>query len=652
MIVVGAVPFPSGSGTAFRPTSATKLVTYSPQMNRRFTRNLLRCCLLAMAGALPAGGQSISDPEMAPFAGNLEWQKDHEQRVRWFREARFGMFIHWGLYSAAGGYWPPDPKNGRRYDQHYAEWIRTWASVPEPEYGRALKPLFQPDPGCTEAWAKLAKEAGMRYAVLTTKHHEGYTLFNSTADYSVDNPVTGSTNISPSGRDLFGEYVGSFRKQGLVPGAYYSLIDWQHPDPARYRSYLHHHLTEIATRYGPVGILWADYSSAGSEGAHWGTRAIFDAWRTHQPAAIFNNRFWNGMENPNADFFTPEKYVPPAGYPGRIFEVCHTLNESFGFSYHDTKWKSPAEVIRLLSDIASKGGNLLLNVGPDAHGRIPDASVQTLRAVGKWLETHGEAIYGTTGSPLRYPPFAGRITLSSGKDGHTLYCHLHEWPGGGLLSLDGLETACTSARLLGSGPVTLQKSSGAATGVRLPAPPPDPSNPVPVVALRLAGPPVFDTSPYPRQAADGSVTLLAPQAVIAPSSTSPQPARVEESHVGFWSDLGDSVWFPFVMRQPFAVDGSGKSGEKIAGRFEVVIDVAIAPDSGGEIEVRLLDQTLRHRLETTAHWRDFHTAKIGTVTLSQAGLLTLHVRPLSIRGIGLMNLRSIKLVPVPPEAGP
>ena len=612
----------------------------------RYSRLSWICAAVLAAQVHAADDPATGDPEISAFAGNEEWKADHEQRVKWFREARFGMFIHLGLYSAAGGYWPPDPEKGGRYEQQQAERIRTWASVPEPEYGARLKTLFAPEPGCTDAWAKLAKEAGMKYAVFTAKHHEGYTLFNSKAEYSVRNPVTGSTNISPEGRDLFREFTDSFRREGLVPGAYYSLIDWQYPDAARYRRYLHQHLTELASNYGPLGILWVDYSSSGNEGSHWGTRSILDIWRTHQPAAIFNNRFWSGLENPYGDFFTPEKYVPPAGYNGRIFEACHTLNESFGFSYHDNSWKGPADIIRLLSEVASKGGNLLLNVGPDAHGHIPEPAVRTLKEVGKWLETHGEAIYNTSGSPLLYPPFKGWITLSAGDREPILYCHLREWPEGGLLSLEGLDTPCSSATLLGTGFVDLEQSPGGPPSIRLPAAPPDPSDPLPVVAVRLNGPPVFDSSPYPRQGPDRSVTLLATQAILAPSVTATNPMRFEESHIGFWSDTGESVWFPFVMRTPWATRSVNGGFEKVPGKFEVILDAAVGTESGGEVEIRLLDQTVHCRVTPTADWRDFHEFRAGTITLSQPGLMSLHVRPLSIKGIGLMNLRSVKLVPV------
>lgn len=611
-------------------------------MSRHLTSALLFSAILASAGLTDLRAQEVADEEMTPFAGNKGWQEDHEERLRWFREARFGMMIHWGLYSAAAGYWPPDPRTGHPFVKQDAEWIRTWASVPEPDYSRTLKPLFAPDPGCTEKWARLAKEAGMRYAVLTAKHHEGYTLFNSKADYSVANKVGDGTNISPPGRDLFREFTTSFRKQGIVPGAYYSLIDWQYPDPARYRGYLFQHLTELASNYGPLGILWVDYSSAGNEGSHWGTRSILDVWRSRQPDAIFNNRFWNGWENPNGDFFTPKKYVPLSGFPGRTFESSFSLNGSFGFSHHDTAWKSPAEIVRLLSDAASKNGNLILNVGPDAHGNIPEPAAQTLREVGKWLERYGEAIYGTTGAPLRYPLFNGRITCSSRNQEHILYCHLHEWPLDGTLSLDGLDTPCRSAHLLGGDELPVEKAESGPAAIRLPSQPPDPANLLPIVAIHLEGPPVFDHSPYPRQAADRSVTLLAPQAILGPSANATRPIRLEGNHIGYWCDVGESVWFPFVMRTPMVTtEGGGRQ----AGRFHVILDAAIAPEAGGEVEFRLLDQTLQYQLVATNHWADFHQMNIGTIELAQRGLMTLQIRPLSIAGVGLMNLRSVKLVP-------
>lgn len=604
----------------------------------------LRLAAVVLVILLGGGARAADDPEVAPFAGVGDLQATHEARVRWFREARFGMFIHWGLYSAAGGYWPPDRATGKRYEQSSAEWIRTWASVPEPDYGKALRPLFAPEPGCTEAWARLAREAGMRYAVFTAKHHEGYTLFNSRHSYSLGNPLTGGTNISPAGRDLFGEYVHSFREAGVTPGVYYSLIDWQYPEPATLRAYLGYQLSELALNYGPLGILWVDYSSAGEEGSHWGTRSILENWQALQPAAIFNNRFWKGLENSYGDFSTPERYVPPAGYATHDFEVCQTLDDSFGYRAGGTKWKTSRDVLLLLSDVAGKGGNLLLNVGPDAKGRIPEPAVHTLQGVGRWLATHGEAIYGTSASPFRTPPFTGGCTVGRRDGLVTLYCHLTEWPSNRQLSLSGLATPLASARLLGATPLELEVVNGPLARVRLPESAPDREDLLPVVAVELAGEPVIDYFQYPQQASDRSVTLMARDAVLAPGPGSSSPLRMEDDHIGFWSSDRDSAWFPFMISQPRRIIDGREAAE--AGRFKVTLEVAVGPEGGGEAELLIADQRLKIKVQPTGSWQQYLKLEAGRISLSQPGLLSLHVRPASMRGRGLMNLRVIRLEPV------
>lgn len=605
--------------------------------------------LMLATTALVAVDSVKSDPEVAPFAGVRALVDSKSERTAWFEEARFGIFIHWGLYSAAGGYWPPDPDTGEKYEQHYAEWIKVWAKVPEPEYGKSLKPLFTPDEGVILSWAELARDAGMRYAVLTTKHHEGYTLFNSTAPYSVENPKTGATNISPDGRDLVREYTEAFRAAGVVPGYYYSLIDWQHPGGAVYTKYIHHHLDELASNYGDVGLLWVDFSSAGTQGSHWGTRAILENWHAKQPAAIYNNRFWDKLENDHGDFFTPEKYVPPTGHPGRLFEVCHTMNESFGFSYHDQKWKSAKDVLVLLSDIASKGGNLLLNVGPDRFGRIPEQSVSALREVGQWLEHHGEAIYGTKAGPFTRTPFEGRCTVAEREGKHTLYLHLHQWPESGMIRLNGLTTGVAGARLIGPAPEDLSVVTDGAPLIRLPAVAPS-GVLMPVIAVALDGPPTTRELPYVIQGPDRLVTLAASESVIQSASGKPN-IRKESSggreHLGYWSAAADSIWMMFIADRPFQVVHTGGTAEQKPGTFEVHAEYACADGSGGEIELRVLDQVLTANVTSTGGWNAFESRSLGTLTLSQPGLLALHVRALSIRGQGLMNLRGITLKPVP-----
>ncbi|MDB6080598.1 MAG: hypothetical protein JWO82_4345 [Akkermansiaceae bacterium] len=586
------------------------------------------------------------DPEDVPFAGSAGWQGDHEKRLKWFRDARFGMFIHLGLYSAAGGYWPPDPAVGKLYEKNDSIDLRTWASIDEPEYGDKLKPLFRPEPGCTDEWARLAAEAGMRYAVFTAKGPEGYTLFNSSQSYSLDNPVTHTTNISPPGRDLFREFVTSFRREGITPGVYYSLVDWQYPDAQAYRDYLHGQLRELGTNYGPLGVLWADYSSSGKEGSYWGCRSILDAWRVDQPDSLVNNRFWGGFENSNGDFFTPEGYVPPGPYPGFIFEVSLPLNNGYGFHYGDKKGKPPRDVLLTLSDVASRGGNLLLNIAPDSRGHIPSTATETLESVGRWLGIHGAAIFDTEPNPFKSMPFKGTCTVGMVDGKYVLYCHLHAWPPGGVLPLSGLMTECKSATLLGTLAIQLDIIGGSFPAIRIPDSSPDPNDLLPVIAVVLDGKPVVDSTTYPRQAADRSFNIPASQAVLSPGPATRYPLRMEEDHIGWWSKSDDSAWFPILMKEPKA------PGSDQPGRFRVMLDYAVAPTCGGEVEVRMLDQVLPMKIVPTGSWTDFRVVEAGVVTISQPGLLALHIRPLEIFGYGLMNLRSVRLIPVADAPAP
>ncbi len=379
---------------------------------------------------------------------------DREKRTEWFRNDRFGMFIHWGIYAI--------PARG--------EWVRSSEHITDEQYNtyfHEFDPVkFQP----TE-WAKLARQAGMRYAILTAKHHDGFCLFDTkTTDFK-------STN-TPAKRDLVKEYVEAFRAEGLKVGLYYSLPDWHHPDyPAfgdrqhpmrenlswkgrthqfdRYIDYMHEQVRELCTNYGQIDLLWFDFSYWEMTGEAWRATDLVRMVRKLQPDILIDNRLGGNMfaSEPDeyaGDFHGPEQGVPRNplvdvdGYPVP-WETCITLNNSWGYSSADTAWKDAGFVIRTLVNCVSKGGNLLVNVGPDAYGVIPEASADILRQVGKWLDKNGKSIYGC-GVSSEMKPEWGRYTC----DGQKLFAHVLERVVGHI-TLPGLKDRIVKARLLQDG---------------------------------------------------------------------------------------------------------------------------------------------------------------------------------------------------------
>jgi len=306
------------------------------------------------------------------------------------------MFIHWGTYALAARH----------------EWVKHREEIPDDVYQKYFD-HFDPDLYDPREWARKAREAGMKYVVITTKHHEGFCLWDSKyTDYKATN--------TPYGRDLIRPFVEAYRAEGLRIGFYYSLIDWHHPDfpidgihPMRnrpdalkmnetrdvrkYAEYMRNQVRELLTNYGPIGILWFD----GGGSFRGAPRAklihadeILALIRRLQPDCIVNNRL-----GAKADYGTPEQHIP-GGKQNRAFEVCMTLNRHWGYNKNDHAWKQPPEVIHKLVDIVSKGGNFLLNVGPTAEGIIPEPSVMRLHEIGQWLRKNGEAIYASTASPF------------------------------------------------------------------------------------------------------------------------------------------------------------------------------------------------------------------------------------------------------------
>jgi len=418
---------------------------------------LVQSLVLFTVACLAIPGRLAAE-EPAPQPPKQETKAEHDQRMKWFREARFGMFIHWGLYSIPAGEW-----NGKT---GYAEWIRNEAQIPIEQYDQFVK-KFNPTKFNADQWVTLAKDAGCKYIVLTSKHHDGFCLFDSKyTDYDVMS--------TPFKRDILKELSDACRRQGVTPCWYHSIMDWHDPDYLprrdwekrsaegadmdRYVAHLKNQLREITTNYGKIGILWFD-GEWEKTWTHERGVDLFDYVRSLDPDIIVNNRVDVGREGAMdgmtregrgyvGDYGTPEQEIPATGLSGVDWETCMTMNDHWGYNSHDQHWKSNEDLIRKLIDIASKGGNFLLNVGPTAEGLIPEPSVERLKAIGKWMSVNGESIHGTTASPFKKLAW-GRCTQKALPDGKTrLYLHVFDWPKDGQLAVPGLKNKVAQCYLL------------------------------------------------------------------------------------------------------------------------------------------------------------------------------------------------------------
>lgn len=367
-----------------------------------------------------------------------------DTRLDWWQRARFGLFVHFGLYAVPEGRW------GER--DGYGEWLLSSARIPLPEY-EALAPRFTLERFDAREWARLAHEAGMGYVVVTTKHHDGFCLFDSAhTDWDMER--------TPARRDLMREVADAFRAEGLAIGWYHSIMDWHHADylprrewdprptadadMERYVAHLRAQVTELLSNYGPIGVMWFD-GQWETTWNHARGQALYDLCRALQPSVVVNNRVDVGFGQDGlttdarfaGDYGTPEQSIPAAPPRGVPWETCLTMNRHWGWNAADTQWKSATELVRVLVDVVSKGGNLLLNVGPRPDGTFPPLAVERLRAIGAWMAVNGEAIHGADRSAFARPAW-GRLTERRSEAGTRVFLHVFDWPADGRLELEGV----------------------------------------------------------------------------------------------------------------------------------------------------------------------------------------------------------------------
>jgi alpha-L-fucosidase len=594
-------------------------------------RDGLTSAVLLTAGALSlivllcASRTRAAEPAAASGA-SMESAAARDARMAWWREARFGMFIHWGIYSVPAGQWNGKPVEG------IGEWIMARGKIPVDDYA-ALAPRFNPVHLDADKWVHVAKEAGMKYIVITAKHHDGFAMYPSKAS---------SFNIvdaTPFKRDPLRELAEACKKADIRLGFYYSQAqDWHHPggatpgprwDPAQEGSmddYLDRvavpQVRELLTNY-PIDILWWDTPIDMSRER----AAKFLPLLALRPGLITNNRLGGGF---HGDTETPEQHIPANGFPGgRDWETCMTLNDTWGFKSDDQNWKSETTLVRNLIDIASKGGNYLLNVGPTAEGEIPKESITRLMQVGAWMRAHGDAIYGTTASPFKRYSFDGRATVK----GNRLFLHVFDGPKDGV-RLTGLRNQVRSAKhhAFGSDVKALTAIENGVPTVVLTGGTWEPI--ATVIELKLDGPPQVDpivliAGPEP----DGSIRLKAADAEIVG-----QTARYESGfgldNIGWWTDKNDHVAWTFQTPTP--------------GRYAVDVTYACVDESAGtEFVVASGASSVGGRVAGTGAWNQFKTERIGEIDVAAAGRQTLTVKPATAPKIGVMNLKEVRLTPVP-----
>ena len=578
--------------------------------------------LLAIVLTLSAGSTATGAETAAPAFRDTPARK--EARIAWWQEARFGMFIHWGIYSAAGGFW-----NGARVD-NMGEWIMATGKISMADY-QAFAKGFQPTEFRAEEWVRIARQAGMRYLVMTAKHHDGFAMFAT--QHSPCNVVDGTAWAKDPIKDL----AAACDAQGLPLGFYYSqALDWNNGgalsrpawDPLQTQDLAPYvdrvvvpQLRELLTNYGNAPrIMWWDWGSR-LPGKDLNDR-IHAEVRALKPDIILNNRL-SGY----GDFAVNEGSTPFHGSPDQPWETCMTFNDSWGYRKDDARWKSTTELLRTLCDTISKGGNFMLNVGPTGTGAFPPECVERLQEIGAWMRIHGDAIYGSSAGPFDQPFTWGRAS----RKGDTVYLFVFNWPKDGHLHVP-LGGTVAEAQVLGD-PLAAITTATSADGLDLTLPTTAPDPRVSTIALRFTGEPqalVHHIAP----GADGTLVLAAGETRVEGNSL--LLSLEEPQFLHHWRTASDVLsWRVDIPR---------------AGTYQVDMDYACdGRNAGSTFTLSVGATTLQGAVIGGRNRDDFRRVPIGTVTLPPLAKGLVSMRITAAASSDILRLRRLILTPIAPK---
>lgn len=559
--------------------------------------------------------------------------------MTWWREARFGMFIHWGIYAVAAGRWKGE------FIPSLGEWIMYNAKIPVEEYEQLAK-QFNPVRFDAEEWVSLAERAGMRYLVITAKHHDGFAMFDSpSSDYDI-------VDATPYGRDIMADLAEACRRHGIRLCFYYSQAqDWHHPggeghwdradnwhsktvSEEDFAAYLEEkakpQVRELLTQYGPIGLIWFDTPVAINPEQ---SQELADLVHELQPECLVNGR----VGNEKGDYSSLGDNQIPRGPVEGDWETPATINDTWGFKVDDENWKSTETLLRLLVDLASKGVNYLLNVGPTAEGVIPPESVQRLEEIGAWMDVNSDAIYATQPNPWPWEFEWGRVTVKDGK----LFLHMYEWPG--RVSIAGLRNRVRRATLLAAPDQELDVAQiydprANLHVLSIDLPPQRPDEPITVVQVEFDGELDVDTTPAPQSS--GAIVLPGYHADLSAAGG----AEIDRGgSVRGWSQVGSALSWRFVVPAAAEYEVRAVLGSWAHRRDPQAGQTVTASVAGEELSGALgLDEPVD---TPRAQYYPEYATPLGTVTFAESGRHDLTLRLDDLGGASECTLAEVRLMP-------